>query len=66
MTFVEFKTHIKIELAKDQLTLTHKSFELISQELGYKDVSNFYRNFKLYTGMTPKDYRETVKLLDNL
>ncbi len=57
-TFNELKTHIKLEIAKEQLSMTTKSLEEISQELGYKAVSNFHRNFKAHTGMTPHEYRK--------
>ncbi len=30
-------------------------------ELGYEDYSNFYRNFKKATGISPKEYVETLK-----
>lgn len=30
-------------------------------ELGYEDYSNFYRNFKKATGMSPKEYVATLK-----
>ncbi|MGT2907556.1 helix-turn-helix domain-containing protein [Streptococcus dentiloxodontae] len=62
LSFKELKTHIKLELAKEQLQLTTKSLEEISQELGYKAVSNFHRNFKSYTGLTPKAYRQESRL----
>lgn len=56
-TFNELKTHIKLEIAKEQLTMTTKSLEEISLELGYKALSNFHRNFKAQTGLTPREYR---------
>ncbi|MBM7642534.1 helix-turn-helix transcriptional regulator [Streptococcus loxodontisalivarius] len=63
-TFNELKTHIKLEIAKEQLSMTTKGLEEISQELGYKAVSNFHRNFKAQVGMTPREYRqEHTKLL---
>lgn len=62
VTFNELKTHIKLELAKEQLRLTTKSLDEISQELGYKAVSNFHRNFKAQTGLTPREYRQESRL----
>ncbi len=62
VTFNELKTHIKLELAKEQLRLTTKSLDEISQELGYKAVSNFHRNFKSKTGLTPREYRQKSHL----
>lgn len=62
VTFNQLKTDIKLELAKEQLRLTTKSLEEISQELGYKAVSNFHRNFKSHVGMTPREYRQAHRL----
>lgn len=60
VTFNELKKQIRLELAKEQLRLTTKSLEEISQELGYKAVSNFHRNFKAETGQTPREYRQSL------
>ena len=62
LSFVELRTTIRLEYAKEQLSLTTKSIEVISEELGYKAVSNFHRNFKAYTGKTPAEYRETSQI----
>ncbi|KXT77329.1 helix-turn-helix transcriptional regulator [Streptococcus sp. DD13] len=62
LTFVELRTTIRLEYAKEQLSLTTKSIEVISEELGYKAVSNFHRNFKAYTGKTPAEYRASSQV----
>ena len=64
ISFNQLKTTIRLEIAKEQLRLTTKSVEEISQELGYKAVSNFHRNFKSQTGMTPNDYRQDKQWKD--
>lgn len=61
VTFNVLKQQIRLEVAKEQLRLTTKSLEEISQELGYKAVSNFHRNFKAATGLTPKEYRQQAR-----
>jgi len=48
---------IKIESAKNYLTTTHLSVEEIAFEIGYKNVGNFSRAFKRWTGITPSTYR---------
>jgi len=48
---------IKLESAMTYLTTTHLSIEEIACEIGYKNVGNFSRAFKRWTGITPSTYR---------
>ncbi|MFT2098110.1 GlxA family transcriptional regulator [Marinomonas sp. 2405UD66-6] len=47
----------RIEQSKQALSLSLQSIEQIAYQLGYNDVSNFSRAFKLVTGITPANYR---------
>jgi AraC-like DNA-binding protein len=47
---------IRISKALDFLKTTTYSIEQIATELGYSDLSNFYRAFKKWTGRTPGSY----------
>ena len=49
-------TSIRIEKAKDLLECTEKSVEAIARELGL-DQSNFIKQFKRNTGLTPLEWR---------
>lgn len=61
LTFVEYVTKIRMEKAKELLTLTpHKTYE-IARRVGYGDPHYFSVIFKRQTGMTPKEYRTLQK-----
>lgn len=47
-----------MSISKSLLELTTKSIEEISEIVGYSSVSNYYRTFKLATGLTPSEYRK--------
>lgn len=47
----------RIEQSKRLLSLSQLSIEQIAYQVGYTDVSNFNRAFKLVTGITPTNYR---------
>ena len=51
----------KIEAAKHLLSTTGLPVSVISGHVGYANYSNFTRSFKLITGLTPTEYRESVK-----
>ncbi|MCT3398033.1 AraC family transcriptional regulator [Lentilactobacillus hilgardii] len=48
---------LKMREAAKLLVNSELSVEEIVDEVGYSDISNFYRNFKKMYGMTPADYR---------
>lgn len=49
---------IKNSLAKRMLSMTTKSIDEISYELGYKNASSFYVSFKNEVGMTPQQFKK--------
>lgn len=56
-SFTDQLAEIRIELAKRMLSLSSKSVEEISYELGYKNLSSFFAVFKRTCKVTPKEYR---------
>ena len=58
--FRTWKTGIRIELAK-KLLLSDSQSDVISiaESVGFRDKSNFHRQFKSYTGCTPAIWRKT-------
>lgn len=58
----EYLTKYRIGKAKGELSLTDKSVEEISTEIGFDSVSNFIKTFKALESMTPLKYRTHWKL----
>lgn len=61
----QYIRHIRLELAKNMLVLSHKSITQIAMEVGYKDVAHFDRVFKKDTGLTPQKYR-SLNFINNV
>lgn len=57
MTFVEYVTKKRMELAKKLLKTTSKHTGEIANEVGYKDQHYFSVVFKKTQGMSPREYR---------
>ena len=54
-----WKLNYRLEIAKKRL-LEDRSLKMdeLSKDLGFKDKSNFYRQFRQKVGMTPRKWRE--------
>ena len=59
-SFLNILDDIQKELALAYLGSGTISNKEISWMLGYNDISNFYRAFRRWTGMTPNEYKEGV------
>lgn len=59
VSFSEYLTNYRMQVAKQRLRLTTDSIESIALEIGFKDVSYFSRKFKQLFNQTPNDYRLT-------
>lgn len=53
--------HAKINSAKELLLSTNMTVAAIAEELGYNHVYHFIRQFKKNTGMTPGNFRKTLR-----
>ncbi len=56
-TFVEYLNRIRVEKAMELLENTDMSIIDISYEVGFNTITNFNKNFKYYTGTTPKNFK---------
>lgn len=57
---ISFKSdliHMRIEYAKNMILNSNLKIEQIADICGYNNTVHFYRQFRKYTGMTPKEYR---------
>ncbi|WP_159721462.1 helix-turn-helix domain-containing protein [Enterococcus sp. CSURQ0835] len=60
-TFTALMLEKRIKLAQKYLVETELSIQEIIERLGYKDKAFFYKRFKEVVGMTPNNYRKTIK-----
>ncbi len=58
MTFLERRTFLKIETAKNLLRNSDMSIDQIVNELGFSNKTYFYKKFSELTNMTPGEYRK--------
>lgn len=58
-TMFDYLTKVKIEKAKEMLKEKDYKVYEIADKLGYKSKAYFTALFKEYTGLTPKEYRQT-------
>lgn len=61
VTFVEYVTTERVELAKSLLALTDKSVTEICRAVGYSERRYFNKVFQKLTGELPSEYREARK-----
>jgi len=60
-SFVDFLNRIRIGQACGMLYASDAQITAIAQEAGFKNLANFNRHFLKVKGMTPSEYRETVR-----
>ncbi|MBQ2987347.1 MAG: AraC family transcriptional regulator [Tyzzerella sp.] len=60
-TLVSYMTKLKMEHACKLLAQTDCSILYISIEVGFDSLSHFNRTFKKFAGITPQEYRNTMK-----
>lgn len=56
--FVDYRTQIRMEAARQQLCIPSKTVTQVAAEVGYSDYSHFSNVFKKYYGKTPAQFRE--------
>ena len=57
VTFIEYVTGVRMEMAKNYLLHTRMPIAAIAEKLGYDDAGYFGKVFRKYTGTTPKNFR---------
>ncbi|MGI6238068.1 MAG: helix-turn-helix domain-containing protein [Christensenellales bacterium] len=60
VTFVEYVTSVRMELAKNYLLHTRLPISVVAEKAGYDDAGYFGKVFKRYTGQTPKGFRRAA------
>ncbi|MBN2619255.1 MAG: response regulator [Spirochaetales bacterium] len=64
--FNDYLHQKRLEVAKKELSLNHLKIYEIAQEVGYTDVNYFMKKFEATFGVTPGQYRRTVRNCSNL
>ena len=59
--FVDFVSYVRIDRAKQLLEEHDTSISAIAEVVGFHNRRTFERAFKKWAGITPKQYRDTVK-----
>jgi two-component system, response regulator YesN len=62
LTFSEYVTRKKLQIAKNLLLTTNLSIEEIARETGYQTAKYFIKLFKEFEGITPSKYRKMSAL----
>ena len=60
MNPMKFVASLRIERAKELLKKEGQTVSSVANEVGFKDMSNFIRQFKKATGVTPRTYRGSI------
>jgi transcriptional regulator GlxA family with amidase domain len=58
MTVAEYQITQRLETARAKLCCTGQQIQLIAEEAGYQNASDFSRAFRLRYGLGPRDYRQ--------
>jgi len=57
-TLTETITKIKMNYAAQRLTMTNVPIKTICFDCGFNAIGHFYKTFKKYNGLTPKEFRD--------
>ncbi|MCF3108846.1 AraC family transcriptional regulator [Niabella sp. CC-SYL272] len=57
-TYLDFLTEVRISHTRRMIIEDRYPIAMICYECGFNNVSNFYRHFKRFTGMTPFEYKK--------
>lgn len=59
-TISEYLIELRLKEATRLLTHTDTDITKVALDAGFQSMSNFYKTFKMRTGLTPKEYRNEV------
>ncbi len=61
VSFPEYVNSVKIDKAKEMISIGNKSLTDIASELCYYDQSYFIKTFRKHAGLTPKQFLNKLK-----
>ena len=59
--FVDWIAWIRISHAMDMIRRENRQISVVSEATGFSDLRTFERAFKKFVGMTPTEYKRSVK-----
>ena len=62
-SFSQYLNHYRIKLAQNLLLHSELNINEISEKIGYMSPGYFYKNFKKYCGISPKEFRDSYQQL---
>ena len=57
-TFLDYVTRVRVDAAKELLADTDMGISDIAERVGYQDIKYFYKRFRKFAGLGPKEYRK--------
>jgi len=60
VTFTEYLRHYRIMKSKELIESSDHTMIYVCHEVGFNDYHSFYRSFKVFTDMTPIEYKKSV------
>ena len=60
-TMLEYLNNYRVMKAKLLIEKGSPPFQTVCSQVGFRTKQNFNKNFMRYAGMTPKEYRESVR-----
>ncbi len=59
LSFRDYLTEVRMEKSKEMILTTDKTISEIASLVGYEDDTFFYKSFKRYFGVTPREFKNT-------
>ena len=61
--FSKYLRDFRLAKACEELVKTDKTIQEVVYDCGLKDLPSFYKNFNIYTGVTPSEYRKANQII---
>ncbi len=65
LSFVEYVTAVRVEKAKEWLSDSSVKIYEIGDRVGYRSTKHFSQVFKSCTGLTPSEFRDNIRVLED-
>ena len=59
--FKDWLASVRVARAKEMMAASNVTIAQTARSVGFGDLRTFERNFKKHAGMTPREFKETVR-----